>query len=77
MKKSLLPCAVAAFLSVPLASATPPLRIMPLGDSITYGSSVAGGLPPATLHRAHQSRLQRGLRRLQHRQLRSRPRYGN
>ena len=48
MKKSAnLLVALAAFslLSLPLAAlaATPTIRILPVGDSITYGSSVAGG----------------------------------
>ena len=33
----------ALFLPLAAAAQTPPVRIMPLGDSITYGASVAGG----------------------------------
>jgi hypothetical protein len=35
--------ALSVLFAVPAFSLPPPLRILPLGDSITYGSSVAGG----------------------------------
>jgi len=35
--------AASSFLALAASSQPPPLRIMPLGDSITYGASVAGG----------------------------------
>jgi hypothetical protein len=69
---------VGALLAVtPVLAQPPPLRIMPLGDSITYGSNNSGNrwrLPLPALRDTHQCGVQRRLHRHADLEYASRPR---